>query len=69
MDNHDFLTTDQAAGYTKLAASTLTKKRLYGDGPAFSKIGRRVVYRRADLDAWMARHRRTSTSDSGEANQ
>lgn len=67
MDLQDYLTTDQAAGYTKLAASTLTKKRLYGDGPAYSKIGRRVVYRRADLDHWLDGHRRTSTSDAGEA--
>lgn len=67
MDLQDYLTTDQAAGYTKLAASTLTKKRLYGGGPPFSKIGRRVVYRRADLDSWLDHHRRTSTSDVGEA--
>lgn len=66
MNHQDYLNTDQAAGYVKLAASTLTKKRLFGDGPPFFKIGRRVVYRRADLDAWLSAHRRTSTSDAGE---
>lgn len=60
----NYYTTDQAAGYMKLAASTLTKKRLYGDGPTYSKIGRRVVYKRADLDAWLESCRRTSTSDT-----
>ncbi|RMF11364.1 MAG: DNA-binding protein [Alphaproteobacteria bacterium] len=66
MQNEAFLTTQQAAGYTKLAVSTLTKKRLTGEGPAFVKIGRRVVYRRQDLDEWLERHRRMSTSDVGE---
>ena len=43
----------QAAGVLGLAQSTLAKLRLSGDGPVYCKLGRRVVYRRADLEAWL----------------
>lgn len=33
---------------------TLAKYRTLGGGPLFRKIGRLVVYRAADLDAWAA---------------
>ena len=46
-----------AAKYLGLSASTLAKLRMTGDGPAFSKLGRRVVvYRLVDL-AQLAQHR------------
>lgn len=59
------LRTAEAAEYCGSSASTFEKLRLYGGGPRFVKIGRRVVYDPADLDAWLAAHRRTSTSDRG----
>jgi hypothetical protein len=31
------------------------------------KLGSRVVYRRRDLDSWLAARERASTSDRGEA--
>lgn len=56
----------QAAQYIGLSPSTLAKMRLRGDGPIYSKAGARIViYDRADLDAWLASQRRTSTSDPG----
>jgi len=61
------LATAQAADYCGLSASTLNKGRVYGDGPSFLKLGRRVVYHPEDLDAWLIARRRTSTSDHGEA--
>jgi hypothetical protein len=57
---------DQAASYTCLSASTLNKLRVFGGGPLFLKLGRRVVYDVADLDAWLDARRRRSTSDRGE---
>ena len=56
------LNTGQAATYVGLAPSTMAKLRLSGLGPSYSKLMRRVVYRPADLDAWMALHQRQSTS-------
>jgi len=59
------LNTLAAARYVGLAKSTLDKLRTTSsDGPRFLKLGRRVVYSVADLDAWLAAHRRCSTSDS-----
>lgn len=55
-----------AAAYVGLSPSTLAKMRLRGDGPPYSKAGRRaVVYDVSDLEAWLASRRRTSTSDHG----
>ncbi len=54
----------EAAKYIGLAVSTLAKMRLRGDGPWFSKAGRRVViYDKVDIDNWLASRRRRSTSD------
>ncbi len=56
-----------AATYLGLSVSTLNKLRVFGGGPVFLKLGRRVVYDLADLDDWLASKRRRSTSDQGGA--
>ncbi len=56
------LRTEDAAHYTGLSASTLTKLRLTGGGPEYIKLGKVVVYDLADLDAWLSSKRRRSTS-------
>ncbi len=62
------MTTKEAAGYLRLAAVTLERYRVTGGGPNFLKIGDKAVrYREVDLDAWLARCLRKSTSDQGEA--
>lgn len=58
------LHTPDAAAYCGSSASTFEKLRLTGGGPVYSKIGRRVVYRVDDLDAWLAANRRRSTSEA-----
>lgn len=62
-DFHAKLTTPQAAAFVSLGVSSLEKLRVTGGGPAFLKIGRRVVYDTLDLEQWLAKHRRSSTSD------
>jgi predicted DNA-binding transcriptional regulator AlpA len=57
------LRTPYAAAYVGLAASTLNKMRVRGDGPVYSKLGRIVVYDVADLDGWLEVNKRASTSD------
>ena len=52
-----------AAEYLQLSVSTLAKMRLKGTGPAYAKLGRRVVYRLQDLDVWVAEHCHNSTSE------
>jgi len=55
-----------AAEYLGISASYLGKLRMTGGGPTFVKLGkRRVAYRKSDLDTWIKRNRRTTTSDVG----
>ena len=50
------MTTGEAARYTGVAESTLRYYRHADAGPASYKVGTRVVYDVADLDAWLAAH-------------
>ena len=52
----------EAASYLGLSKSSLDKLRVYGGGPTYLKLGKRIIYERADLDSWKASKRRTSTS-------
>lgn len=57
-----------AAAFLGIAPSTLAKMRLRGDGPAYHKVGARVVsYSISDLELWLNARRRASTSDRGVA--
>ena len=58
------LTVCQAAKMLGLATSTLAKLRLNGNGPTYCKLGRRVVYRRADLERWLESRTARDTSDA-----
>jgi hypothetical protein len=60
-----YLRTTEAARFLSLSGRTLEKHRTYGTGPAYRKIGGRVVYAIDDLKAWADRGTRTSTSDLG----
>lgn len=60
-----YLTTPDAAVHLGLSARTLEKHRYCGTGPVYRKLGGRIVYAIADLDAWAEVGRRKSTSDPG----
>jgi hypothetical protein len=53
-----------AARHLGLAPSTLAKMRCRGGSPTFLRLGRKIVYVRADLDVWLAARRAQSTSDA-----
>ena len=57
----DYRRVKEAAVYVGLSKSSLDKFRCLGSGPAYSKVGRAVIYATADLDAWLAAQRRTTT--------
>ena len=59
------LDTTGAEDYTGLARQTLAKLRVYGGGPKYIKVGRRVIYDTRDLDEWLESRKRCSTSDAG----
>jgi predicted DNA-binding transcriptional regulator AlpA len=58
-----YLRTPEAAQFLGLSGRTLEKHRTYGTGPAYRKLGGRVVYAVDDLQAWADRGAVTSTSD------
>ena len=57
------LRTKEAARFLGISSRTLEKHRTYGTGPAYRKLGGRVVYAIEDLQAWADRGAVTSTSD------
>ncbi len=59
-----YLRTPEAGRFLGLSGRTLEKHRTYGTGPLYSKIGGRVVYRLEDLQAWVNRGNKRSTSDA-----
>jgi predicted DNA-binding transcriptional regulator AlpA len=54
---------NQAAEYLGLSRKTLDNWRTTGRGPRFLKLGSRVLYPVAELDAFKTAHLRTSTSE------
>ena len=56
----------EAAIYIGMSRSFLRQARMDGErlnrtpGPPFSKIGRKVLYLRDDLDTWLEEHRHAS---------
>lgn len=48
------LTTSEAAALLRKPAGTLRYWRHLGTGPRSARLGRTVVYRRDDIDAWVA---------------
>lgn len=49
----ELLTINEVAAYLRLPVSTLRYWRSTGQGPASRKVGRRVMYTRADVHAWL----------------
>lgn len=49
----DYLTTAETAALTRRPESTLAYWRHRGEGPKYARIGKRVLYRRADVVAWL----------------
>ncbi|WP_425645384.1 helix-turn-helix transcriptional regulator [Agrobacterium leguminum] len=57
-----FVRTAEAARLLELSPRTLEKHRCDGTGPVYHKLGGRVVYSIADLQAWIEGAARQSTS-------
>ena len=58
----EFLTPKQAAGYLRVSKSYLDKLRVYGGGPNFLRFGRKILYRKSELNLWAAERSFSSTS-------
>ena len=65
---NNLLTTKEAAKYLGVSKAFLERDRWAGARIPFIKVGTRAVrYRLADLDAFLDRQVRQSTSDNGRA--
>ncbi|MEU4708045.1 helix-turn-helix domain-containing protein [Nocardia salmonicida] len=53
----DRLTADQAADYYGVTRRTLDNLRREGGGPVYYRLFGRIVYDRADLDAYVAQRK------------
>ena len=58
----DLMTLVEAAAYLRTPVATLRYWRHLGAGPAGFRLGRRVMYRRADVDLWVAARQRTQAA-------
>ena len=59
-----WMTTRQVAKYLGISEKTVQAMRQRGNGPIYSQPSHTVVrYRQCDVDEFMARSRRRSTSD------
>lgn len=63
----DLIDPPSAAQEMGISNKTLANWRVLGKGPGHYKIGGKVMYRRAEVHAWLVQRRRTSTSDPGQA--
>lgn len=47
-----YITTDEFAARLRLKRNTIEHWRKQGRGPKHTKLGRRVLYKLADVEAW-----------------
>jgi len=54
---NDCMSSKRTAQYLDAAEQTLNNWRHQGRGPSYIKIGKKILYRRSDVDAWLDAHR------------
>ena len=65
MNDSQFLTEDEMSEWLGVSVRTLQRMRVEGNGPKFTKMGRRVLYNRAHVEAWLETRCFSSTSEYG----
>lgn len=55
----------QLSQFLNVSVRTLERWRVEGTGPTYIKAGRRVLYRREDVEVWLSGQIRQSTSEAG----
>jgi len=56
-EGDQWLCTKEVAAYTGLSASFFEQRRIYGGGPTFYRIGRKILYKKQDVDLWLEARR------------
>ena len=65
----DLLLTEDFAAVLKESPRSVERMRSEGTGPPFIKVGRRVLYRPSDVDAWLRQNTFSSTADAKAAKE
>jgi len=52
---NELMTGPEAAEFLRVSPQTLPRWRFDGTGPAFVRVGRKILYRRADLEEYVRR--------------
>lgn len=66
--NLQIMTAKEAAIYLRLSSASMARYRAIGGGPAYVRqSSRKTLYRRSDLDAWLALRVFDSTSAEAAA--
>ena len=60
--NNELLTTAEVALMTRAPESTVRYWRHLGTGPRSFRLGRRVVYRRHEVEQWLREHEMSDAS-------
>lgn len=55
-DMNEIMRPKEAADYVGSTVGSLATYRYLDKGPTYIKAGRKILYRRADLDAWLEAH-------------
>ena len=63
-EDNRLLLPDQLAARLKLSRRTLERMRHNGNGPLFTKIGNKVLYRNGDVESWLAERSYASTAEA-----
>jgi Helix-turn-helix domain len=58
---NDLMTLAETAAYLRTPVATLRYWRHLGLGPAGFRLGRRVIYRRGDVDRWLSERQHAET--------
>jgi hypothetical protein len=67
MTQTDLLTARECADYRRCSIRTLDRERETGLGCPYVRIGRRIFYRRGDVEQFIAKHIRNSGNDLAAA--
>tara|TARA_B100001248_G_C27166969_1_gene356180 strand:+ start:336 stop:545 length:210 start_codon:yes stop_codon:yes gene_type:complete len=62
-----YYTSNELSTLWGISSHTLRKWRWEGRGPKFTKIGRRVMYRKSDIETYANEHSFRSTTEVSEA--
>jgi predicted DNA-binding transcriptional regulator AlpA len=61
-ENQELLTTAEVALITRAPAATVRYWRYLGTGPNSFRLGKRVVYRRQEVERWLVEREQAATS-------